>query len=142
LALLALWRYLGAEHKSIGPALLGALLGTTTETARVLLKRLLKKGYVGSAGKRAKKTGKAAERWLTDKIKWPVGGNSHSHPTPDRVGTGVPRGVGTGVPGKVGTGAPTDLGVRHTSARVSDASLTPVPTCNQSEEEKVCFADI
>jgi len=112
MALLALWRYLGKERKPIGGALLARLIHTTTGTARVILKRLRSKGLVGSDGSRKQKTGKAATRWLTDKIQWPDAkarhGNRCSHPNDGKVGTGAPV--------KVGTGAPTDLGVRQAAA--------------------------
>ena len=102
MAMLVLWRYLGRKRKPIGPALLAGLLHTTTGTARVLLKRLRHKRFIGSDGSRKEKTGKVAVRWLTDRIAWPFpqdkGGNERSRPN----GRGV------------GTGAPADLGVRHT----------------------------
>ncbi|MCK4343218.1 MAG: hypothetical protein KAY37_16010 [Phycisphaerae bacterium] len=125
IALLALWRYLHGERKPIGPALLAGLIGVARDTARIILRDLRHKGYVGCDGSRERKTGKAAERWLTDHIKWPA--------SKRKVGTGIPtpevQGVGTTIPGynhtrvqrypgtaiplKVGTGIPADLGVRQ-----------------------------
>jgi|GEM_PF-4605742 len=120
MALLALWRYLRGERKPIGPALLAGLIGVKRDTARLVLRALRRKGYIGCAGNRQRKTGKAAERWLTDRIKWPTTKRKVGAPIPtpgDRCAhTQVSAHPGTGIPERVGTGIPADLGVRQTAA--------------------------
>jgi hypothetical protein len=129
IALLVLWRFLGRARKPIGPGLVAAVLNCPRNTAGILLKRLRAKGYIGSDGSRKRKSGKAATRWLTDKLAWPFakpeGGYRRTHPGK--------REVGTGVPGKVGTGVPTDLRVRHTAPLLSDDAGPPHRMVNLSE---------
>ncbi len=72
-AMLALWRYLGADKKQIGAALLGQLLGVSTSRAGDIFSSLQRKGYIASNGKYLKGGGnnRRATRRLTGKLKLP-----------------------------------------------------------------------
>jgi hypothetical protein len=68
--MLALWRYLGTDGKSIGPTLLADLICTTKGYAKKLLVRLRAKGYLKNLGRQ--EPGKCALRQLTGKVSLPV----------------------------------------------------------------------
>ena len=132
LAMLALWRYLGGDRKSIGPSLLAELIGTTRGYAKNLLARLRSHGFIGSTGKRSKGTGKVAVRWLTGKIKWPL-----------LKGKGAPHGASNPIPGGIGKRVPggiCDQGVRHPGPPPGGSAAPPEK--HQNPEPLVPILDI
>ncbi len=136
LVLLTLWRLLGTKQKPIGPGLVAALVGIKRDTARIILRRLRKAGYIAGRGER--ETGKVTTRWLTDKIQWPTGGRhlGMGVPTSDKapryadtqeVGTGVPRNLGTGVPHDYESDMHAAPLAADAAGRASEKTTRPVP---------------